>query len=102
MIESTISKLSAMRLHAMADKTREMANSPKLSSMNPLDFLAFLVDAEFDRRESGKVSRLLRKANIKQTMACIENVEFSARRNLKKEVLVDVLTGTFLENKNNA
>ncbi|MGB3111382.1 MAG: IS21-like element helper ATPase IstB [Candidatus Omnitrophota bacterium] len=102
MIESTISKLSAMRLHAMADKTREMSNSPKLSSMNPLDFVAFLVDAEFDRRENGKVSRLLRNAHIKQTMACIENVEFSARRNLKKEVLVDVLTGTFIDNKTNA
>ena len=102
MIESTISKLSAMRLHAMVDKTRELADSPKLSSMNPLDFLAFLVDVEFDKRENGKVSRLLKKANIKQTMACIENIEFSARRNLKKEVLVDVLTGTFIDNKNNA
>jgi DNA replication protein DnaC len=102
MIESTISKLNAMRLHAMADKTRELANSPKLSSMNPMDFVAFLVDAEFDKRENGKVSRLLKNANIKQTMACIENIEFSARRNLKKEVLVDVLTGAFIENKNNA
>lgn len=102
MIESTISKLNAMRLHAMADKIRELANSPKGSSMNPLDFVAFLVDAEFGKRENGKISRLLKNANIKQAMACIENVEFSARRNLKKEVLVDVLTGAFIENKNNA
>ena len=101
MIESTMAKLSAMRLHAMADKTRELASSPTFSAMNPVDFVAFLVDAEFDRRENGKISRLLRKANIKQTMASIENIEFSARRNLKKEVLVDVVTGRFVDNKNN-
>jgi DNA replication protein DnaC len=101
MIESTISKLHEMSLHAMAEKTRELSVGPTFSSMTPSDFLAFLVNAEFDKRKNGKINRLLKTANIKQTMACIEDIDFSARRNLKKEVLVDVLTGTVVENKIN-
>jgi len=102
MIEATISKLNEMRLYAMTDKIRELSGSSRLSSMSPMDFLAFLVDAEYDKRRNGKMSRMIRTANIKQTMACIENIDFSARRNLKKEVLTDVLTGAFVDNKTNA
>ena len=46
MNEPTISKLNEMRLFAMADKIRELGSNPKFSSMNPMDFLAFLVDAD--------------------------------------------------------
>jgi len=101
MIESTISKLHEMSLHAMAEKTRELSAGPTFSSMTPSDFLAFLVNAEFDKRKNGKINRLFKTANIKQLMACIEDIDFSARRNLKKEVLADVLTGTVVENKIN-
>lgn len=101
MNESTISKLNEMNLFAMTDKIRELSSSSKLSSMNPMDFLAFLVDAEFDKRRNGKISRTLKNANIKQTMACIENIDFSAKRKLKKEILADVLAGDFIDNKNN-
>jgi DNA replication protein DnaC len=101
MIESTISKLNEMHLFAMTDKIRELSNSARLSSMSPMDFLAFLVDAESDKRRNNKMSRMLKTANIKQPMACIENIDFSARRNLKKEVLSDVLTGVFVDNNNN-
>jgi DNA replication protein DnaC len=101
MIESTISKLNDMHLFAMTDKIRELSNSARLSSMSPMDFLAFLVDAESDKRRNNKISRMLKTANIKQPMACIENIDFSARRNLKKEMLSDVLTGVFVDNNNN-
>jgi DNA replication protein DnaC len=101
MIEATISKLNEMHLFAMTEKIRELSNSSKLASMNPMDFLAFLVDAEFDKRRNSKMSRMLKNAHVKQTMACIENIDFSAKRNLKKELLPDVLSGAFIENKTN-
>jgi len=101
MIESTISKLHEMSLHAMAEKTRELSTGPTFSSMTPADFLAFLTDAEYDKRKNGKINRLLKNANIKQTMACIEDIEFSARRSLKKDMLADVIAGRVIENKNN-
>jgi DNA replication protein DnaC len=101
MIEATISKLNEMRLFAMTEKIRELGQNSKLSSMNPMDFLALLVDTEFDKRRNNKTSRMLRTAHIKQTMACIENIDFSAKRNLKKELLPDVLSGAFVDNKIN-
>jgi DNA replication protein DnaC len=101
MNEATISKLNEMRLFAMADKIRELGSNPKFSSMNPMDFLGFLVDAEFDKRRNSKMNRMLRTAHVKQTMACMENIDFSPKRNLKKELLPDVLSGAFVENKTN-
>jgi len=101
MIEATISKLNEMRLFAMTEKIRELSHGSKLSSMNPMDFLALLVDAEFDKRRNSKMSRMLRTAHVKQTMACMENIDFSPKRNLKKELLPDVLSGAFVENKTN-
>jgi DNA replication protein DnaC len=101
MNEATISKLNEMRLFAMADKIRELSQSSKLSSINPMDFLAFLVDAEFDKRRNSKMSRMLKTAHVKQTMACIENIDFTPKRNLRKELLPDVLSGAFIENKIN-
>jgi len=101
MIEATISKLNEMRLFAMTDKIRELSSGSRLSSMGPMDFLAFLVDAEYDKRRNSKTSRMLRTAHIKQTMACIENIDFSAKRNLKKELLPEVLSGAFVDNKTN-
>jgi DNA replication protein DnaC len=101
MIESTVSKLHEMGLHAMAEKADELSAGPTFLSMTPSDFLAFLVNTEFDKRRNGKITRLLKTANIKQTMACIEDIDFSARRNLKKDVLADVLTGTVVENRIN-
>lgn len=101
MNEATISKLNEMRLFAMADKIRELSQSSKLSSMNSMDFLAFLVDAEFDKRKNSKMSRMLKTAHVKQTMACIENIDFTPKRNLRKELLPDVLSGAFIENKTN-
>jgi DNA replication protein DnaC len=101
MNEATISKLNEMRLFAMADKIRQLSSSANFSSMNPMDFLAFLVDAEFDKRRNSTMSRMLRTAHIKQTMACIENIDFTPKRNLKKELLPDVLSGMFIDNKTN-
>lgn len=101
MIESTVVKLHEMSLHAMAEKAKELSAGPTFTSLTQSDFLAFLVDTEYDKRKNTKINRLLKNANIKQTMACIEDIDFSAKRNLKKEVLDDVLTGRVIENKIN-
>jgi DNA replication protein DnaC len=101
MIESTVSKLHEMSLHAMAEKAKEISAGPTFSSLTPSDFLAFLVDTEYDKRKNAKINRLLKNANIKQAMACVEDIDFSAKRNLKKDALEDVLTGRIIENKIN-
>ena len=98
MKEATIRKLKEMYLHTMADKYKELYESPKYSHLSPSDVLAFIVDAEYDKRKNSKITRLLRQAHIKLTTACIEDIEFSARRNLKKQNLENIVTGDYLQN----
>lgn len=98
MKEATIRKLKEMYLHTMADKYKELYESPKYSRLSPSDVLAFIVDAEYDKRKNSKITRLLRHARIKLATACVEDIKFSARRNLKKQELENIITGDYLQN----
>jgi DNA replication protein DnaC len=96
MKEITIRKLKEMYLHTMADKYRELSESPKYSQLASSEVIAFMVDAEYDKRKNSTIARLLRQARIKLTAACVEDIEFSAKRNLKKQELEQIITGEYL------
>ena len=98
MIEQTIRKLNEMKLFAMADKLRELPHNNQLDSTEQL---AFMVDAEYDRRRNSRVKRLLGNAKIKLTMACVEDIDYSPARNLKKDGLADLLLCNFIEHHHN-
>jgi DNA replication protein DnaC len=98
MREETIRKFKEMYLHAMADKWKELSESPQYSSLSSSEVIAFMVDAEYDRRKNNTIARLLRQARIKLTAACMEDIEYSAKRNLKKQDLENIITGDYLRN----
>jgi DNA replication protein DnaC len=101
MIQATISKLHEMRLHAMADKAAQLNTSPQTSSLGPLEALSFCVDAEYDKRRNSRLGRLIRNARIKHSDACVEDINFHAQRNLSKDALADIISGSALDNKSN-
>ena len=101
MIESTIQKLAEMKLFAMADKAQQMHASPAAADLGPLEMLSFCVDAEYDKRKSSRLSRLLRDAHIKHTNASVEEINFKHHRNLSKDELADILSGAAFEHKVN-
>jgi DNA replication protein DnaC len=101
MIQATIQKLVDMKLFALADKAREMSNSTAATALGPLEFLSFCVDAEYDKRRSSRLARLLRDAHIKHSSASVEEIDFKHHRNLTKDALADVVSGSALENNAN-
>jgi DNA replication protein DnaC len=101
MIQATISKLHEMRLYAMADKAEQLNTSPQTSALGPLQALSFCVDAEYDKRRSSRLGRLLKNARIKHGAACVEDINFHAQRNLSKDALADIISGSALDNKCN-
>ncbi len=101
MSAETIRKLNEMRLHGMAQKLRELSQSPQPTQYSPDELLAFLVDSEYDRRKNNKIARLLREARIKLSGACMEEIIYSAVRNLRKEECKDLFSGAFIEHKQN-
>ena len=101
MIEETIRKLNDMKLFAMADKMREFTQNNRSGQFDSTEQLAFMVDAEYDRRKNNRIKRLLRNAKIKLAMACVENIDYSPARNLKKGELTDLLLCNFIEHHHN-
>ena len=77
--------LSKMRLPGMR---RELTRQIELPAMEALTFeerMEMIVAAEWNSRIDKKLSRLLRKANLKEPNASLEDIDFSPQRNIKKE-----------------
>lgn len=100
-MEETIRKLNDMRLRTMASKVQELESANQLSELTPFELLQILVDTEFDTRKQNKISRLKRGAKLKIPSASMQELIFEERRNLKREKMMDLITGRFLEHKHN-
>lgn len=101
MIQTTIEKLSDMRLYAMASKAAELSTSPAASHLGAEEFLSFCVDAEYDKRKQSRLQRLQKNAHVKFPSACVEEIDYKQRRNLSKDEIADIVSGTALAHKTN-
>jgi DNA replication protein DnaC len=101
MIEETIRKLQEMRLYTMVEQLRQLIDSSRFSQMDTDALLSFIVDAEFDKRRKNRIERLLRQASLKIPSACVPDIRFSAKRNLHKNQLEQVLGDDYLRSHKN-
>jgi DNA replication protein DnaC len=101
MIEDTIRKLQEMRLYAMSEKIRHLRETGRYPALGPDELLAFIVDSEYDKRNQNRIDRLLKQASLKISTACIEDIQFSAKRNLLKEHVEPLLNGDFIRQHKN-
>ena len=101
MIEETIRKLQKLRMYAMIEQIRQLTDSSRLAALSADDLLAFIVDAEYERRNQNRIRRLLRQASLKIPTACIADIKFGAKRNLHKSNMEQILNGDFLKSHKN-
>ena len=82
--EPTLEKLIALRLNALATAWTEQQRNPESSSLCFDERLALLVDAEWLDRQNKRLGRALREAKLRLPNACIEDVDYPARRQLDR------------------
>lgn len=82
--EPTIEKLRAMRLDAMAAAWNEQNGKPEIASLSFDGHFGVLVDAEWTHRENKRLATALREAKLKLSSTCIEDFDYSARRELDR------------------
>lgn len=97
----TLRKLNELKLLGMADKLKELSEGKGLRDLTPADVVAQLVDCEYARRRKNRVSALLKAAQIRIPSACVEEIEFSAARNLRKETFRELSSCDFIDNHTN-
>jgi DNA replication protein DnaC len=92
LMEPTLEKLRAMHLDGMATGLVEQQNNGDAAKLSFDERFGMLVDAEWMHRENKRLERALREARLKLGQACIEDIDYAARRELDKGVMRQLAT----------
>jgi len=99
--EPTLEKLFALRLNALATAWTEQQRNPASSSLCFDERLALLVDAEWLDRQNKRLGRALREAKLRLPNACIEDVDYPARRQLDRARVRELASCAWVEQHHN-
>lgn len=83
----TIRKLREMKLIGMADAFEEQLGIGHATQLSFEERIGMLVDAEHTSRNSRRINRLLKEANLREKSACVEDIHFVASRGLERSVV---------------
>jgi len=82
--EPTVERLAAMRLHGLLDAWQQQQRQADMATLGFDERFALLVDAEWLYRENQRLTRALKEAKLKLSQACVEDIDYPARRELDR------------------
>ncbi len=96
----TSDKLREMRLNAMAELHTQYMKSKENHNLTTDEYLALLVDHEWEDRQNKKIDRLYKTAYFRQKDS-IEEINFNHGRNLDKNMFLRLASLDFTSRKEN-
>ena len=93
----TLEQLHALKLPAMATAWTEQQPQADMTALAFDERFALLVDAEWRARENKRLARALHDAKLKLSHACLEAIDYPARRELDKAVIRQLATCRWVE-----
>lgn len=100
--EPTLEKLKSLRFDGMAAAwTEQQQNSSDLGSLSFDERFGLLVDAEWLHRQNKRLGRYLAEAKLRLGQACIEDIDYAARRQLDKAQIRSLATCRWIEEHRN-
>ncbi|MDZ4786378.1 MAG: IS21-like element helper ATPase IstB [bacterium] len=100
MKQETIEKLKSLCLAGFVQALKEQDESATYIDMSFEERLSFLVDSECLRRKNNRIQAALRFAKLKPN-ASIEELDYSAQRNLKKNLIAELADCTWVKKAQN-
>lgn len=100
MNNQTIEKLRNMRLGAMAQLHLQCVKENRFEAMTCDEYLALLTDHQWEERENSRIGRLLKQAAFRQD-ATLADINYSAERNLDRNMFARLATLDFVPRKEN-
>jgi len=99
--EPTLDKLKTLKLDAMAHAWLEQQKQPDIAQLAFDERLGLLVEAQWLARENKRLSRCLKEAKLRQTQACIEDIDYAAQRELDKAQVRQLSTCRWVQEHHN-
>jgi len=97
----TLEKLHALKLDALAAAWTEQQHQADLTALAFDERLGLLVEAEWLARENKRLARALQGAKLKLSQACLEAIDYPARRELDRAVIRQLATCRWIEEHHN-
>ncbi len=97
----TLDQLHALKLDAMAAAWTEQQHQADMTALGFDERFGLLVEAEWRARENKRVGRALQEAKLKLAQACLEAIDYPARRELDKAVIRQLATCRWIEEHHN-
>jgi DNA replication protein DnaC len=94
-LQETIGKLGAMKLHGMVAALSQWKNGG-MKDLDPADLLGILADAEWTDRENRRLTRRLQEAHFALPAATIEEIDYQHSRKLQKAKMVDLYSSKWV------
>ena len=101
MMQITIDKLIAMKLSGMVEGLEEQMNSSVYNDLSFDERFSMLVDKEMASRENRRLSMLMRRARFRHPNACVEEVDFRAKRGIRKETVLKLAQNEWIKKHRN-
>jgi DNA replication protein DnaC len=92
----TMEKLQALKLAAMAAAWTAQQQDAAASQLSFDERFGLLVEAEWLARENARLTRHLQAAKLKLSQACLEAIDYPARRELDKALVRQLATGRWI------
>jgi DNA replication protein DnaC len=93
----TLEQLHALKLSMMATAWTEQQQQADMTALAFDERFALLVEAEWRARENTRLARALHDAKLKLSQACIEAIDYPARRELDKAVIRQLATCRWID-----
>ena len=88
--EPTMEKLRALKLEALALAWNEQQKNPEIARLSFDERFGLLIDAQWMQRENARLVRSLKEAKLRLSQACIEDIDFHARRELDRSQVMQL------------
>lgn len=99
--EATITKLNELRLWTMAQAFKDQMQNPGVSGLSFEERFGLIVDNEWATRQNKRLQLLVRQAKLKESGACIEDIDYSPDRHLDRGLISQLATCSYItENLN--
>ena len=97
MTQQTLDMLADMKLSAMAAELANQLKDPSFAALGFEERLDMIVTAEWNKRQTNKINRLIRNAHFSASSATIEGIEYYEDRKLDKTQILRLATCKYID-----